>query len=70
MVQCYKLMFRIAVTLHSNFLHLVTSSRIALVSQVLHYGATLQCYVTCLYTALHVTKVGFITLTSLPILKV
>ncbi len=33
MVQCYRLMLRIAVTLHSDFLHLVTSSPTALVTQ-------------------------------------
>ncbi len=31
-VQCYRQMLRIAVTLHSNFLHLVTSSQTALVT--------------------------------------
>ncbi len=41
MIQCYGLMLRIAVTLHSNFLHLVTSLQTALVIE--------QCYVTVLH---------------------
>ncbi len=32
-VQCYGQMLHIAVTLHSNFLHLITSSQTALVTQ-------------------------------------
>ncbi len=54
MVQCYRLMLRIAVTLRSNLLHLVTSLRTALVIQwcyitVLHYGVTLHVFIQ-LYT--------------------
>ncbi len=46
MVKCYRQMLPTAVTLHSNFLHLVTSSQTALVTQhslrccypmILHY---------------------------------
>ncbi len=39
-VQCYRLMLSFAVTLHSNFLHLITSSQTALV--------TPQCYIMVL----------------------
>ncbi len=47
MVQCYGLMLRIAVTLRSNFLHFVTQSQTALVTQwyyamVLLYGLMLH----------------------------
>ncbi len=39
-IQCYKLILRIAFTLCSNFLHLVTSSQTAVVTQ--------RCYITML----------------------
>ncbi len=46
--KCYQQMFCIAIILHSNFLHLVTSSGTALVRQL----SSQWCYVTCLYSLL------------------
>ncbi len=70
MIQCYRLMLHIAVTLRSNFLHLVTSSRTTLVTQqccimVLCYMSVLTLIVKCslfISTAKMYSMVEFVVL--------